>query len=306
MKTKYHYTALNAKGGETSGTIEATSEIEAINSLRGEGLYPTRVVPEDTEARAVEATKAKAGVWLSRESMSRGGFNSHIRRVHRFSLRGIVAWLCSPLTRRHDVVRDRRVLWSALGTLTQSGVPILMSLKVCAQGAAFPENRNLMLAVHDFVAEGDSVTRAFESRKISPIEVALISVGEQMGQLPEALRMIGDLPDERRLRGDIQLGLVSLLALLLEAKLTLVQALNLVEQSYRESGEAALSKVAKDLARQVEGGSTFAEALQRHPEFDPIALCLVRAGELGGALEVTLARLRDWMLDDYRRLGYMA
>lgn len=40
---KFHYKALNEKGMESSGTIEALSSKEAINLLRSQGLFPTKV-----------------------------------------------------------------------------------------------------------------------------------------------------------------------------------------------------------------------------------------------------------------------
>jgi type II secretory pathway component PulF len=120
------------------------------------------------------------------------------------------------------------------------------------------------------------------------------------------LKVIGELPDECRLDKDIQLGLVSFLAPLLDAGLPLVRALDVMERGYRQSGGTALAQVARDLVEQIRTGSTFSEALARHPEFDSVALSLVKAGELGGVLEITLAQLRDWMLEDYRRLGYAA
>lgn len=306
MKT-FQYTALDQNGQETTGSIEAVSEEDAIKRLRGQSLYPTEVCLPGQSRRAASAIKAKAKVSLMPNVISRrSGYNFYIRKIHRFSLRGILAWLCSPFTRRRDTARERRLLWSLLGTLTRCGTPILMSLKLCSRSASFRENCELMLAVHDSVKEGESIVGPLEARGISPIEVALIGVGEETGQLPETLKVIGELPDECRLDKDIQLGLVSFLAPLLDAGLPLVRALDVMERGYRQSGGTALAQVARDLVEQIRTGSTFSEALARHPEFDSVALSLVKAGELGGVLEITLAQLRDWMLEDYRRLGYAA
>ncbi len=40
----FEFIALDAKGEQTTGTVEAGSEAEAVSQLRGQGLYPTQVV----------------------------------------------------------------------------------------------------------------------------------------------------------------------------------------------------------------------------------------------------------------------
>ena len=50
------------------------------------------------------------------------------------------------------------------------------------------------------------------------------------------------------------------------------------------------------MADDVEGGSTLSEAMAKHPKaFDRLYSNMVRAGELGGVLDVILQRLADFM-----------
>jgi len=50
------------------------------------------------------------------------------------------------------------------------------------------------------------------------------------------------------------------------------------------------------VAEDVEGGATLSEAMGRHPKtFDRLYVNMVRAGELGGVLDVILQRLADFM-----------
>lgn len=50
------------------------------------------------------------------------------------------------------------------------------------------------------------------------------------------------------------------------------------------------------ITEEVEGGSTFSEALEKYPNtFDHLFVAMVRAGEMGGVLDVILARLSDFM-----------
>ena len=51
-----------------------------------------------------------------------------------------------------------------------------------------------------------------------------------------------------------------------------------------------------ELGVAIEGGSTFSEALAQHPKvFNRLYVNMVKAGELGGVLEVVLARLSEFM-----------
>ena len=42
----FQYIALDAKGEQTTGTVEADSEADAVAKLRTQGLYPTQVVQD--------------------------------------------------------------------------------------------------------------------------------------------------------------------------------------------------------------------------------------------------------------------
>lgn len=79
------------------------------------------------------------------------------------------------------------------------------------------------------------------------------------------------------------------LANLIESGMPITRALRtLVEQTENSK----MSQLIDELRDDVQKGSSFAEALERHPEvFSPIQCNLVRAGETGGMLEDVLWRL---------------
>jgi type IV pilus assembly protein PilC len=57
-----------------------------------------------------------------------------------------------------------------------------------------------------------------------------------------------------------------------------------------------LKRIVGELALAIEGGSTFSEALAQHPKvFNRLYVNMVKAGELGGVLEVVLTRLAEFM-----------
>ena len=80
---------------------------------------------------------------------------------------------------------------------------------------------------------------------------------------------------------------------MIDAGLPLVQGLTiLAEQTENKTFKNILKEVTKD----VEGGSTLAEALKKHPQvFDDLYVNLVAAGEVGGILDTILQRLAAYI-----------
>jgi len=80
---------------------------------------------------------------------------------------------------------------------------------------------------------------------------------------------------------------------MIDAGLPLVQGLTiLAEQSENPTFKAILKEITKD----VEGGSTLAEAMKKHPKiFDSLFVNLVAAGEVGGILDTILRRLAQFI-----------
>jgi len=82
------------------------------------------------------------------------------------------------------------------------------------------------------------------------------------------------------------------LATLVDAGLPLLRGLRVLEKQERSS---ALKSILRELALAIEGGSTFSEALAQHPKvFNRLFVNMVKAGELGGVLEVALRRLAEF------------
>jgi type IV pilus assembly protein PilC len=79
------------------------------------------------------------------------------------------------------------------------------------------------------------------------------------------------------------------LATMIDAGLPLVQCLDILSQ---QTPNKAFAKALHSVKSSVEQGSTFSEALRRHPKiFDELYVNLVAAGEVGGILDTILNRL---------------
>jgi len=99
----YAYEAMNASGKTQKGTIDAPTSDEAIQKLRGDGLYPTSV-------REQKGGSAKAEV-------AAPGAKKKKKRGFSLSIGGI------PLKRMTTFTRQ-------LSTLQDAGLPLLRSLQI--------------------------------------------------------------------------------------------------------------------------------------------------------------------------------
>lgn len=82
-------------------------------------------------------------------------------------------------------------------------------------------------------------------------------------------------------------------ATMIDAGLPLVQCLDILA-SQQENAE--FKRVLVEVKSSVEGGSTFADALKKHPKvFDDLYVNLIAAGEVGGILDTILNRLSGFL-----------
>ncbi len=97
----------------------------------------------------------------------------------------------------------------------------------------------------------------------------------------------------RRIKPKPLATLTRQLATTLDAGMPLLRALRLLQE--QETGGNTL-RVLREIGEDIESGNTFSEALARHPKtFDKLYVNMVKAGELGGVLELVLNRLADFL-----------
>ncbi|HAK05985.1 MAG TPA: pilus assembly protein PilC, partial [Spartobacteria bacterium] len=82
------------------------------------------------------------------------------------------------------------------------------------------------------------------------------------------------------------------LATLIDSGLPLLRGLNVLA---KQEPDAVLKRTIDKLAEGVQGGSTFSETLAQHPFiFNNLYVNMVKAGEVGGVLELVLGRLAEF------------
>lgn len=101
--------------------------------------------------------------------------------------------LFGDLLRKTAISRFSRTL----GTLINSGVPILQALNITRETAGNTVLAHAISQVHDSVKEGESIAEPLEtSGAFPPMVISMIDVGEETGQLPDMLLKIADVYDD--------------------------------------------------------------------------------------------------------------
>jgi len=83
-----------------------------------------------------------------------------------------------------------------LGTLLNSGVPILQALKITRETISNSVIQDAVLKVHDRIKEGDTIAAPLDETKVFPAMVVnMIDVGEETGSLDAMLNKVADIYD---------------------------------------------------------------------------------------------------------------
>ncbi len=96
----------------------------------------------------------------------------------------------------------------------------------------------------------------------------------------------------RSAKGEVQTFTTELFSLL-NAGLPLDRSLNILAEL---AADKKMQEVIYSVLKSIRGGSTFSDALEKHPKvFSALYVNMVRAGESGGALEVVLDKLNEFL-----------
>ena len=122
----------------------------------------------------------------------------------------------------------------------------------------------------------------------SAVKVAPAAAGAGGGKKKLAIKLF----EKKTVDGKLLMIFTRQLATLIDAGLPLLRGLEVLG---KQEKDLVLKKIITELSESVQGGSTFSESLGQHPAvFNRLFVNMVKAGELGGVLEVVLNRLAEF------------
>jgi len=175
---RYTYVALDARGQESTGLLEAASNNEAIAQLRQAGYFPTSVYEEGEGGpkRTVSRAAAKAA------------------RVARPHIKiGIVLFQRKKVKPKIMMIFTRQ-----LATLIDSGLPLLRGLNVLAKQERDTVLRNTINKLADGVQGGSTFSESLAQHPLifNHLYVNMVKAGEVGGVLELVLRRLAEFQEK--------------------------------------------------------------------------------------------------------------
>src|SRR5437879_12173177 len=176
---RFNYVALDARGQEDTGSVEAASTNAAITHLRQSGYFPTSVIEEAISSPdGQEARRRAAKVARTTKPRAKKG-------IVLFERRKVKSNILMIFTRQ-------------LATLVKAGLPLLRSLNVLAKQERDKLMKNTIIKVADSVQSGSTFSDALalHPRIFNDLYVSMVKAGEVGGVLELVLTRLSEFQEK--------------------------------------------------------------------------------------------------------------
>ena len=210
---KFQYVALDAKGEQSSGTIEANSEAEAIQQLREQHhLYPTHIQEEGKAAKPKAATKKKQKASGKKDPM-KGQFGVKVKP------------------------KNLMIFTRQLATLIDSGLPLVRSLTVLEKQEPNPLLKQTINHLADNVQGGSTFSESLAQHPkiFNKLYVNMVKAGELGGVLELVLTRLAEYQEKaQKLKNKIVSAMVYPIIVMLIAVGILVFLMIFIVPKFKE------------------------------------------------------------------------
>jgi type IV pilus assembly protein PilC len=182
---RFAYVALDSRGQESTGLVEAGSTNEAIGQLRQAGYFPTNVY-EEGKAGGVDGKRARRAAKVARAPSvaSPAGARSS-KNIVLFQRKKVKPKVLMIFTRQ-------------LATLIDSGLPLLRGLNVLAKQERDPVLKSTINKLADAVQSGSTFSDglAQHPRIFNDLYVNMVKAGEVGGVLEVVLTRLAEFHEK--------------------------------------------------------------------------------------------------------------
>ena len=214
---QYIYTAMDSRGKERKGKINAISEEAATAELRSKNLYATSIrVAVDVKKN--QAARAKAG----------GGFNLNL----------------GPMVINR---KDLTIVTRQLAILLSAGLPLIRSLRTLEKQAKNPAVRGVLGKTSDIVEGGATFAEALSQspKSFDKLYLNMVRAGEASGAMEIILdRLAGFMEKAARIAGKVKSAMIYPIVILSISLLAVVGLMVFIVPNFR--------KIFKDLLGEKE------------------------------------------------------
>jgi type IV pilus assembly protein PilC len=176
---RFNYVALDTRGQEATGLVEAPSSNAAISQLRQAGYFPTSVIEEAIGSADGQQARDRAAK-MARSTKTR-------------AKKGIVLFKRKKVKSKILMIFTRQ-----LATLIDSGLPLLRSLNVLEKQERDKVLKNTINKVADSVQSGSTFSDALalHPRIFNDLYVNMVKAGEVGGVLELVLNRLSEFQEK--------------------------------------------------------------------------------------------------------------
>jgi type IV pilus assembly protein PilC len=204
---QFSYTAVDARGKQANGTVDANDQNDAIAQIRQLGLYPQRLDEAREDAKIVAEDKPK---------IRKGG--------------KVKSKVLTLFTRQ-------------LATLIEAGLPLLRSLTTLARQERNPVMRTTMLQLSEAVESGGTFSEALAQhpRIFDKLYVNMVKAGELGGVLEIVLTRLSEFQEKsQKIKGKVVSAMVYPVVVLVIAAAILTFLLIFIVPKFQQIFQDAL------------------------------------------------------------------
>ncbi|HRZ92933.1 MAG TPA: type II secretion system F family protein, partial [Candidatus Paceibacterota bacterium] len=186
---KFNYVAMDSRGKETKGTLEVTSQSEAIGRLKEMGFFPTKVVEAD---KAKEKPARKSG-GPAEKGKGKGGLNVNLNFKIPFLGGRVKSKVLVTFTRQ-------------LATLVDAGLPLLRGLRVLEKQEKTPALKGIIGQLATAVEGGSTFSEALAQhpKVFNRLFVSMVKAGEMGGVLEVVLNRLSEFMEKaQKIKGKV-------------------------------------------------------------------------------------------------------
>lgn len=199
---RFTYSAIDSRGTEKSGSLDALDAKQAVASLRAQGFFPTEVAaaqasaakpgksPAPASAAGVKTAPPKPVVAKAKPAAKGTGLN---RPINLSFGSGVSAKELSGFTRQ-------------LSTLLRAGMPLLRGLEVLARQERNPAFRAVTIGLAEAIQSGGTLSEAMAQRPkvFDRLYINMVKAGEASGVLDVVLDRLARFQEKSlQLKGKI-------------------------------------------------------------------------------------------------------
>jgi type IV pilus assembly protein PilC len=211
---RFKFVAMDSKGAETEGVLEAENQAQAIAAIRGKGLFPTRVGEVGADDRRKAAKTAQAtGAGLKRESRMAAVFGGRVKP------------------------KQLMVYTRQLATLIEAGLPLLRGLRILLKQEKSPALREAINGMGEAVEGGSTFSEALAQypKIFDKLFVNMVKAGEAGGVLETVLARLAEFMEKsEKIKNKVKSAMVYPIVVLVVAFAILAFLLTNVVPKFKE------------------------------------------------------------------------